>query len=67
MFNLNPVRASFMLLFAGIALVLAFTPSAIAILALLDLQNWLIFAVAYVVSAILAIIFTGLVYVARDA
>lgn len=66
MFAVSPVRLFFMVVFGTIALLFAFVPLLVSILALADLQRWGMYAASYLASIVLACVFTALVYVVRD-
>lgn len=66
MFAISPVRFFFMVIFGAIAMLFAFAPLLMSVLALADLQNWGMYAASYLTSIVLACVFTALVYVVRD-
>lgn len=66
MYHVSSVRIGVMALFAVLAIILAFVPLIVSILSMMDLQNWPIYAVAYIASALFALVLTGSVYVVRD-
>lgn len=66
MTTIHPTRIAAMIFYAIPAMLLAFVPLLMSIMVIGDIGRWTIYAIAYVVSAILAGIFTLLVYMARD-